>query len=79
MTKKTLIAFYNLATACYKEGDLDRAVELFERFLHNCDQGIHVGQAGAAAEQLGAVLLQGGAKFAAKLAALEQKYPGVQI
>jgi tetratricopeptide (TPR) repeat protein len=76
---ETLISVYNMAFTCDKAGDLDRAVELFARFLHNCDQGIQVGHAGAAAEQLGAVLLQGGAKFAAKLAALEQKYPGVQI
>ncbi|GMI32324.1 hypothetical protein TeGR_g4751 [Tetraparma gracilis] len=73
----TLISVYNLAIACDRAGDLDRAVELFERCLKADEEGGNDDYAIATADDLGIVLKDGGAKFAAKLAALKQKYPSI--
>jgi tetratricopeptide (TPR) repeat protein len=73
----TLVSVYNLAVACKKAGDLDRAVELFERCLSGKEEGGDEEYARETAKNLGKVLKKGGAKFAAKLAALKQKYPNV--
>jgi tetratricopeptide (TPR) repeat protein len=76
---ETLISVYNLALACKNAGDLDRAVELFERCLAGDEEGGDESGARGTALNLGKVLRAGGARFAAKLAALEQKYPNVML
>jgi tetratricopeptide (TPR) repeat protein len=73
----TLISVYNLALACEKVGDLDRAVELFERCLARREEGGDEDGARGTAKSLSAALKKGGPRFAAKLAALQQKYPGI--
>jgi tetratricopeptide (TPR) repeat protein len=73
----TLVSVYNLAVACKNAGDLDRAVELFERCLKADEEGGNEEYARDTAWELGKALKDGGAKFAAKLAALQQKYPNV--
>ncbi|GMI35440.1 hypothetical protein TeGR_g1209 [Tetraparma gracilis] len=73
----TLISVYNLALACEGAGDLDRAVELFERCLAGEEEGGDDDSARGTAEELGIVLKKGGPRFAAKLAALKQKYPSI--
>jgi tetratricopeptide (TPR) repeat protein len=73
----TLISVNNLAFACENAGDLDRAVELYERCLAGREEGGDDDRARRTAENLGDALKEGGAKFAAKLAALKQKYPAI--
>jgi len=75
--EETLIAISNLAGACHEEGDLDRAVELYERAVQGFEDGGDSSTTGIIAENLGEVLKEGGARFAAKLAALKQKYPSI--
>ena len=77
MIEETLIAISNLAGACHEEGDLDRAVELYERCLAGREEGGNEVGARGTAENLGTALKEGGARFAAKLAALKQKYPSI--
>ncbi|GMI19745.1 hypothetical protein TeGR_g10273 [Tetraparma gracilis] len=65
----TLTSVNNLALACYRGGDTDRAVELLER----CEEG---GMTDSVPD-LKFAYGQGGPRFAAKLEALQQKYPNV--
>ncbi|GMI28054.1 hypothetical protein TeGR_g5692 [Tetraparma gracilis] len=71
----TLDSVNNLALACEEEGDLDRAVALHERCLAGREEGGDEDEARLTAENLGDTLKAGGSRFAAKLAALKQKYP----
>ncbi|GMI29004.1 hypothetical protein TeGR_g1, partial [Tetraparma gracilis] len=73
----TLISVNNLAVACKKAGDLDRAVELYERAMQGFEDGGDSSSAGFIAENFAGVLKKGGARFAAKLEVLKQKYPNV--
>ena len=78
MIEETLIAIYNLAGTCHEEGDLDRAVELFERCLKADEEEGNEEYARGTARRLGQVLKEGRTRFAAKLEALKQTYPDAQ-